>query len=53
MDGLVGGHLEDVEQLAERLIVAVVLDDLVDAAQVRADVVDRVLLVEQLDFDSV
>lgn len=52
LDRLVGGDLKDVQQLAERLVVAVVLDDLVDAAEIRADVVDGVLLVEQLDFDS-
>lgn len=53
LDRLVGGHLEDVQQLAERLIVAIVLHDFVDAAEIRANVVDGVLLVEQLDFDSV
>lgn len=53
LDRLVGGHLEDVQQLGERLIVAIVLDDFVDAAEIRADVVDGVLLVEDVDFDSV
>lgn len=52
LNGLVCGHFEYVEQLGERFVVAVVLDDLVDSAEIRSDVENGVFLVEQIDFDS-
>lgn len=52
LDRLVYGHLEDVQQLRERLVVTIVLDDLVNATEIRADIEYGVLLVEQVDFNS-
>lgn len=52
LDGLIGRNLEDIQQLGQRLAVAIILNNFVDATQIGAHVVNNILLIEDVNANS-